>query len=66
MFLPLFMAIVLAAGPPPESDPGPFVRALWLFQQYGTADSVDPANDLRVKGALAKALGNDGILQALW
>ena len=39
---------------------GPFVRALWLVQRYGTADAVDPANDQRVKGALAKALGKDG------
>ena len=41
---------------------GPFVRALWLVQRYGTADAVDPANDQRVKGALSKALGKDGEL----
>ena len=39
---------------------GSFVRGLWLVQRYGTADAVDPANDQRVKGALAKALGKDG------
>ena len=39
---------------------GPFVRGLWLVQRYGTADAVDLANDQRVKGALAKAIGKDG------
>ena len=33
---------------------------LWLVQRYGTAGAVEPANDQRVKGALAKAIGKDG------
>jgi len=35
---------------------------LWLVQRYGTAESSDPANDQRVKGALSKALAKDGVL----
>jgi arsenate reductase (thioredoxin) len=62
MFLPLFTAMALATGSPDQSEVGPFVRALWLIQQYGTAQAVDPANDRRVKGALARALGKDGAI----
>jgi arsenate reductase (thioredoxin) len=60
MFLPLITALALATGAPAEGDVGPFVRAIWLVQQYGTVEAVDPANDRRVKGALFKALGKDG------
>jgi arsenate reductase (thioredoxin) len=52
--------LALGAGPETGADVGPFVRGLWLVQRYGTADAVDPANDQRVKGALAKAIGKDG------
>ena len=38
------------------------VRALWLVQRYGTEAAADPANDQRLKGALAKAIGKDGRL----
>ena len=41
---------------------GPLVRALWLFQQYGKADAVEPSNDQRLKGVLFKALGKEGEL----
>ena len=44
------------------SDVGLLVRAIWMIQHHGTAGSIDPANDPRVKGALAKALRNDGVL----
>jgi arsenate reductase (thioredoxin) len=50
------------AGAPIESDPGPFVRALWLVQRQGKSESADPRNDTRTKGALAKAIGKDGAL----
>jgi len=56
------LALALSAGPAPGGDPGPLVRALRLVQGHGTAASVDPANDQRVKGALSRALGKDGSL----
>ncbi len=62
MVLEFITVIVLSAGPQPAGDVGPLVRALWMIQQYGTADCVDPTNDARVKGTLAKALTNDGVL----
>jgi hypothetical protein len=43
---------------------GPFVRSLWLVQRFGTSEAVAPRNDQRVKGALAKGLGKDGVLTA--
>ena len=55
----LIAALALTAGPAPSGDIGPLVRALWLVQQYGTAEAVDPADDQRVKGALSKALGKE-------
>jgi arsenate reductase (thioredoxin) len=58
----MILALALAAGPAPEGDVGPLVRALWLVQQHGTAEAVDPANDQRVKGVLFKALAKDGTL----
>ncbi len=54
--------LALGAGPETGADVGPFVRGLWLVQRYGTADAVDPANDQRVKGALARAIGKDGTI----
>ena len=45
------------------NDPGPFVRAVWLFQRYGNADVVNPRNDQHVKAVLAKALGKENVLQ---
>ncbi len=62
MYLSLIAALALGAGSPAGGDMGPFVRALWLIQRYGTADAADPANDQRVKGALFKGLGKDGEL----
>src|SRR5271170_4248796 len=59
MSLALITALALVTGPASDSDLGPFVRALWLVQCYGTAEAVDPANDQRVKGALFKALGKE-------
>lgn len=52
----------LALAGPPQDDPGPFVRALRLVQRHGTAAAVDPANDTRTKGQLARALGKAGVL----
>ena len=60
MFLPMIAALVVMGNPAPEGDAGPFVRALWLVQAYGTATAVDPANDERAKGGIFKALGKDG------
>lgn len=58
----IIAALALTAGPAPDGDVGPFVRALWLVQRYGTASAVNPANDQRVKGTLFKALGKEGEL----
>jgi hypothetical protein len=62
MCIAIFAALALGAGLPVGSDAGPFVRAFWMVQQYGTAESVDSANDQQVKGKLAKALGKEGVL----
>jgi hypothetical protein len=62
MYLLLISSLALGAGSSTGSDAGPFVRSLWLVQRYGTAAAVDPSNDQQVKGALAKALGKDGVL----
>jgi arsenate reductase (thioredoxin) len=62
MSFSLIAAVALASGPPSGTDVGPLVRALWLVQRYGTAEAVDPANDLRVKGVIFKALGKEGEL----
>ena len=62
MAFSLIAAMALASGPAPGGDVGPLVRALWLVQQYGTAEAVDPANDQRVKGVIFKALGKEGEL----
>ena len=51
--LAAFAALILIAlGAAPtssEGDVGPFVRALWLVQRYGTAEAVNPCNDQSVK-----------------
>lgn len=61
-------AAVLAAGlgamPVGVSDAGPFVRALWLVQRFGTAEAVKPSSDASTKAKLAKALGKDGRITA--
>ncbi len=59
----LIVALALGAGPQSAGDTGPFVRALWLLQRFGTAEAADPANDPRLKGVLFKALGKDGELE---
>lgn len=50
------------SGAEPVADPGRLVQTLWLFQWYGTDESLDPARDERVKARLAKALGTEGAL----
>jgi hypothetical protein len=62
----LAFAIALAPAAPSLAgeDVGPLVRSLWLVQRHGNADSVNPLNDERTKGQLAKALGKQGILTA--
>jgi len=56
---------MVGAGPStPEQNAGPFVRALWLVQRHGTPEAADPRNDLKTKGALAKALGKTNVLTA--
>jgi arsenate reductase len=62
MHLSLIVALALGADPQSTGDTGPFVRALWLLQRFGTAEAADPANDSRLKGVLFKALGKDGEL----
>ncbi len=62
MFFPLMTAVVLATSSPQGAEAGPFVRALWLVQHYGTTEAVDPANDRRLKGSLVKAIGKDGAI----
>jgi hypothetical protein len=54
--------VLLWVGNSRAGDAGPVVRALWLVQRYGTDQSVDPRNDQRTKGMLAKALGKENVL----
>jgi hypothetical protein len=49
------------AAPPPDADPGPFVRALWLVQRHGKPGSYTPDTDQALKAALAKGL-KDSVL----
>jgi protein-tyrosine-phosphatase len=58
----LVASCILMASFAASIEAGPFVRALWLVQRYGTADAADPSNDQRLKGRLAKALGKEGEL----
>lgn len=61
--MPLTLIAILALASPPEPrDVGPLVRALWLVQRFGTPEALDPKNDQRVKGVLAKAVGKDGLI----
>lgn len=62
--LVLTMGPVGAAPGQEAGDEGPLVRSLWLVQQYGTAEAVDPAADASVKGRLARALAPEGLLNA--
>ncbi len=62
MYVSLIAVLALGIGVPAGGDAGPLVRALWLIQQYGTADAAFPANDQRVKAVVFKALGKDGEL----
>lgn len=64
MFFPLIAFVAVMGNPAPGGDAGPFVRALWLVQTYGTAAAIDPANDERTKGSLFKAMGKDGSLDS--
>jgi hypothetical protein len=59
-----FSSGVLASQVHAGDDVGPLVRSLWLVHRYGTAESVQPQNDQKVKGKLSKALGKQGILTA--
>jgi hypothetical protein len=47
-----------------DEDVGPLVRALWLVQRHGRPEAVDPGNDQRLKGVLAKAMDKQGVLAA--
>ena len=62
MGLLVMSAMMFGSDPSATGDVGPVVRALWLVQRYGTAAGVDPANDQRVKAALAHSIGKDGKL----
>ncbi len=56
------IGILAGAQAPRGGDVGPFVRHLALCQGVGTAAATDPANDQKLKAALAKAIGKDGSL----
>lgn len=58
----IFIALATLGLTPIAQDAGPFVRLLWLVQEYGTPDAVNPANDSKLKARLAKAQGKDGIV----
>src|SRR4051812_22638485 len=58
----LLLALAALTAQPEASGPGPLVHSLWLIQRYGTPDALDPANDNRVKAALARALARDKVI----
>jgi arsenate reductase (thioredoxin) len=61
---PILLITVSTQSQAADGDAGPFTRALWLIQRYGTPTVNAPANDAKLKGALFKALGKDGVLHA--
>lgn len=52
----------LAAGTDGEPGAGPFVRALWAVQRYGSQDAADPRHDERTKASLTAALAKGGAI----
>jgi arsenate reductase len=58
----ILFALAALGLTPIAQDAGPFVRLLWLVQEHGTSDAVNPANDSKLKARLAKAQGKDGIV----
>lgn len=59
----LLVAVLLGVdSPAARVEVGPLVRALWFVQRHGTSQAVNPQNDTRVKGVLAKALAKDGVI----
>lgn len=58
----ILLVLGALAGSPDSADVGPLVRALWLVQRYGASEALNPANDQRIKGLLAKALAKDGVI----
>ncbi|HUY92347.1 MAG TPA: hypothetical protein VMV10_26635 [Pirellulales bacterium] len=45
-----------------SADAGPFVRALWAVQLFGTDAAADPRNDERTKLSLASSLAKNGAI----
>lgn len=60
--LALSPTVLTATEKPPSRDAGPFVRALWAVQRYGTPDAADPRHDERTKAVLAASIAKDGTL----
>lgn len=58
----LAIAALAGASAPGSGELGPFVTHLFLCQNEGTTAAADPANDARLKAALAKAIAKDGAL----
>lgn len=58
----LILASVGAARPAVSEDVGPLVGALWLVHRHGTPGSIEPGNDQKLKGTLARALGKELVL----
>jgi hypothetical protein len=58
----LLLALAVLSAQPEASDPGLLVRSLWLVQRHGTHEALNPANDQRLKAALAKALAKDKVI----
>ncbi|HVX11366.1 MAG TPA: hypothetical protein VHC22_09315 [Pirellulales bacterium] len=52
--------LALGAEKDGVSNPGPFVRALWVVQRYGSPDAADPRHDERTKASLTPALAKGG------
>jgi hypothetical protein len=44
--------------------PGPLVHALWLLHRHGTSEAVLPEHDEQLKGRIARAPENQGVLTA--
>lgn len=44
------------------ADAGPFARALWAVQLFGTEAAADPRNDQRTKLSLASSLAKNGAI----
>ena len=58
----IYPLAALSAEKDEQRDAGPFVRALWFVQRYGTLEAADPKHDEQTKALLTNTLAKDGTI----